>query len=352
MVAERRASITESMAYFALFLSLLRPDLQEQIALDQASIGPLAVSSSPYNLTGLAFSTSSETHSKFENWLSSKEAMTYGENYDPLSQYLNWQPDARFDGDALAMIFSDSAPRTQLGSIVDSESGYSSDDAKSPLSTSSYSETDLSDLGAAGYTPPSDLAELLNSFEDFVDLDSFQTTEPHKGILDVQDSNQLELNYYPNKLSPSDTLLYSPEFKTSPDESSFEDSLGMELENKIFDPFTIDFGNTITNSSFQFDNDFETEIDLDSLASLDFGLPLDILNPTQEIDNQIESQINQLAQDPVTTRENGRLNHGNYLLSYSFRNYARIQLLLTTVTWHLLIPSLQHSYNCSRLLKY
>lgn len=330
MVAERRASISESMAYLALFFSLLRPDLQQQIALDQASISPLAVGSSPYNLTGLAFSTSSGTNSKFDNWLSSLEATTAGVNYDPLSQYLNWQPDSRFDGDAVAMIFSDSAPRTQLGSLVDSESGYSSDDAKSPLSTSSFSETDLSDLGAVGYTPPSDLTELLNTFEDYVDIDSFQATEPHKGILDVQDPNHFdfsgyeakqELNYYPNKLSPSETLLYLPEFKTSPDGSDFQDSLEMELENKFFDPFTIDFGNTITNSSYQFDNGMETEIDLDSLASLDFGLPLDILNPTQEIDNQIENQIDRLVQDPVTTRENGRLSpNGNYLRLYLYEH--------------------------------
>ena len=315
MVTERRTSITESMVYLALFFSLMRPDLQEQIAIDQASISPLAASSSPYNLTGLAFSG---TNSKVDNWISSLNS------YNPLSPYLNWQPDARFDNDAISLIFSDSHPRTQLGSL-DSESGYSSDNAKSPLSTSSYSDPDLSDLGAAGYTPPSDLTELLNTFEDYVDLESFQVTEPHKGILDVQDPYQFdfsgyqgkqELDLYPNKLSPPDTLLYlDNEFKTSPDGSDFHDSLGMELESKFFDPFTIDFGNTITNSSYHFDND-GTEIDVDSLASLDFGLPLDILDPTQEVDNQIESQLNQLVQDPAATRDMGRVYpNGKYLHS-------------------------------------
>jgi hypothetical protein len=322
MVAERTASVPESLAYLALFFSLLRPDLQAQIKLDQSSSNPMGIGSNPYNLTGLAFSgTQYGTNlNKIDSLFASKEAMAAAGNYDPLSQYLNWQPNAQFDASAVAMIVGESNPRAHLGSL-DSESGYSSaDDAKSPLST--VPSEDLSEFGAAGYTPPSEFADLLNSFEEYVDIDSFQTTEPSKGILDIQDFNDLspfgmkqEQNFYPNKLSPQENFLYSPEYKTAPDGSDFQDSFDLELENKYFDPFTIDFGNTFTHNSSQLGSDLETEIDLDSLASLDFGFPLDILNPSQEVDaSQIESQVDQLIQDPITARDNiGFHPTGNYI---------------------------------------
>lgn len=324
MVAERRVSSPENYAYLALLFSLLRPELQGY--LKQEAVNPAIESiTNPYNLTGLAFSGTAPYGTNFvnnlNNFIPSKEAIATSGYYDPLLQYLGWQADTQFNNSGTAMILGD----TQVRSHLDSESGYSSD--ASSYSSQSTRQVhspfdDLSELGAAGYTPQS--SGYVHSLEDYVDLESLANVEPYKtakGNFDLSTSDlPLALKQEPDlldKLFSPETFPYTTDLKTSQGDSDFPSDFQLGLESKDCDPFSIDFDQTFTNSSFQYPlgDDLESIIDFDALASLDFNLPSDILTTDQAIDpsNNIDNQLQSLIQNPTPARNGSGYPNGELL---------------------------------------
>lgn len=332
MVAERRfAASPENYAYLALLFSLLRPDLQGYLKLEQdANNQAISAITNPYNLTGLAFSGTAPYGTNFGNdfnFIPTKQDIASSGYNDPLAQYLDWSSNAQFNNSGVAMILGD----TQVTrNHLDSESGYSSaDEVYSPLSTSSFSTQssrqihssfdDLSELGATGYTLPTN--DYTNSLEDYVDLEYLANVDPSKaskGSFDVTPDLSLTFKQNLDRFASPETLPYFTDLKTSPGGNDFPNDFELGLDAKDFDPLAVDFVETVTNSSFQypFNNDLESMINFDELAELDFNLPSDILTTegNADLSNDIESQLQNLLQGSSPLR-NGS---GDYPTSKCF----------------------------------
>nr|AOP32002.1 nuclear factor erythroid 2-related factor-like protein [Nematostella vectensis] len=305
----------ESLPYLLMLLSLLRPELQGYIKPEQAA-PVIPVGGSTYNLTGAAFNSHPYSATSFNNYFfSSKEANAAANGNDPLSQYLNWPPNTQFNTSAIAMILGEPGPSFRLP-YGDSESGYSSDEALSPLSAASYRSASppytSNDAGMQGGIPVEVTEPGATGFssngafnpEDFVDLDLFQLVDqPNKQILENPGAEQHGVKQEPstptNKMCPQSCAGLSMGKSATNVDFTNPFSLDLGIGDKHFDPYSIDFE---TNQTTQFPGLSEagTSVDIDSLIGLDF--PLEILNEFQQ------EPANQLAQYPLDGAHNSREN--------------------------------------------
>lgn len=309
-----------NLLQLAMAFSMLRPDLQGFIGQNTTPPMP-AYPQYQQNYTGVAFAPSSTSNFNFH--VVPKEAA--GDYNNPLSEFLDWHTTGqnRFDGDSVAMLFDgvdSQVPRESRASFsTELESGYSSDGARSPLSSVAGSphhdhessagnfqlpNGDFNNFGAAGFTPPGE-EEVLKSIgnfelEDYIDLDVLYEGPPQKKAF-LPEDQAFNPHIKAEPLSPVDSYT---KFPSSPPQTYVPSDFARKspLDEISVEPFNFD--GPFSTDSIDFiptaeelqhvGEDVDTEFDFASWAdNLNFenDLALDIFDPRPPaVQNAVENK--------------------------------------------------------------
>jgi len=302
---------SESLMQLAVFLAMTRPDLQQYLQNPTETIQEVP---GGYNWTGPYISQYGSTALDYLNNNPKDNLAAFDQSTNPLSDLLSWH---NYGGRNEEFINMQGGVLLENEAHADTESGYSSDhSALSPspstasasptrdgFSSSAHgSQTDLTQLGASGFTPAThdpDLYKLLqDSFEEDFDFGGnnlspadFTPAHVKSEPLSPDFGYSCPLTKGTDQLSTKASCLEDSSFYYDPNNKGTLDQIGLQndFEEDVFDPYSIDWSSPIpsTNGTISHPDLSFNAFDLDSLASTwadDFNLPLDILDEDPKIE--------------------------------------------------------------------